>query len=179
MVGERLASSRVERSQDETTQALFAFAPDGRVLTWSTGAEATFGYSSDDAIGKHIFEIVLADDSNSQARAAITAANDLGASVIRTVALTGMDFYRELGAVAPEQPSRVIFSTGGAFTPSARAFLEAVEIPCCPSRSTSRRCGRSWRRRAGELPTSFDLESATLADMRRMPAWKDHPRVKA
>ena len=40
--------------------------------------------------------------------------------------MTGMDFYAELARVAPDQVERMIFLTGGAFTPRAREFLEQV-----------------------------------------------------
>jgi len=40
--------------------------------------------------------------------------------------MTGMDFYEGLSRVAPEQVPRIVFMTGGAFTPSARAFLDKV-----------------------------------------------------
>ncbi len=38
--------------------------------------------------------------------------------------MTGMEFHRELSLVAPQQASRMIFLTGGAFTDKARTFLE-------------------------------------------------------
>ena len=41
--------------------------------------------------------------------------------------LTGMEFHRRLSGVSPEQAERIVFLTGGAFTTSARAFLD--EIP--------------------------------------------------
>jgi CheY-like chemotaxis protein len=41
--------------------------------------------------------------------------------------VTGMDLYAELVRLHPEHAHRVIFLTGGAFTPRARAFLD--EIP--------------------------------------------------
>jgi PAS domain S-box-containing protein len=40
--------------------------------------------------------------------------------------MTGMDLYGELGKLAPDQVERVVFVTGGAFTPRAREFLERV-----------------------------------------------------
>jgi len=40
--------------------------------------------------------------------------------------LTGMDLFAEMKGVAPDQADRVIFVTGGAFTPRAREFLERV-----------------------------------------------------
>lgn len=38
--------------------------------------------------------------------------------------MTGMHLYAELCRVAPDQAERVVFVTGGAFTPRAREFLE-------------------------------------------------------
>jgi len=40
--------------------------------------------------------------------------------------MTGMDLYGELGRIAPDQIERVVFVTGGAFTPRAREFLERI-----------------------------------------------------
>ncbi len=37
--------------------------------------------------------------------------------------MTGMDLHRELSRIAPEQAERMVFLTGGAFTPKARRFL--------------------------------------------------------
>jgi CheY-like chemotaxis protein len=38
--------------------------------------------------------------------------------------MTGMDFFAELGRTHPDLAPRVVFMSGGAFTPDARAFLE-------------------------------------------------------
>jgi CheY-like chemotaxis protein len=48
--------------------------------------------------------------------------------------MTGMELHRELERAAPEQARRMIFLTGGAFTPAARQFLaetsrEHIEKP--------------------------------------------------
>jgi len=40
--------------------------------------------------------------------------------------MTGMDLHAEFLRVAPDQASRMVFLTGGAFTPGARAFLDSV-----------------------------------------------------
>ena len=40
--------------------------------------------------------------------------------------MTGMDFHAALEQEAPELASQVVFLTGGAFTPAARAFLDRV-----------------------------------------------------
>jgi CheY-like chemotaxis protein len=43
--------------------------------------------------------------------------------------MTGMDLYAELERVDPAQASRMVFLTGGAFTPRAREFLSRVTNP--------------------------------------------------
>ncbi|NOU31896.1 MAG: response regulator, partial [Polyangiaceae bacterium] len=43
--------------------------------------------------------------------------------------VTGMDLHAALMQLDAAQASRVVFMTGGAFTPSARAFLDAVPNP--------------------------------------------------
>jgi PAS domain S-box-containing protein len=40
--------------------------------------------------------------------------------------MTGMELYQHFATSAPEMASRIIFITGGAFTPKAREFLERV-----------------------------------------------------
>ena len=40
--------------------------------------------------------------------------------------MTGMELHAELAILAPEQATRIVFVTGGAFTAGARAFLDAV-----------------------------------------------------
>lgn len=44
--------------------------------------------------------------------------------------MSGMDLYAELAKSAPRQAERVVFLTGGAFTKSARQFLESVDNRC-------------------------------------------------
>jgi CheY-like chemotaxis protein len=45
--------------------------------------------------------------------------------------MTGMDLHETLARVAPEQASRIVVLTGGAFTERAREFLDRVALPCC------------------------------------------------
>ncbi len=40
--------------------------------------------------------------------------------------MTGMDFYEELRRRSPEDAGRIVFATGGAFTPAAAEFLDQV-----------------------------------------------------
>jgi CheY-like chemotaxis protein/anti-sigma regulatory factor (Ser/Thr protein kinase) len=42
----------------------------------------------------------------------------------------GPEFHTALTELSPEQSARIVFMTGGAFTPAARAFLERVPNPC-------------------------------------------------
>ena len=42
--------------------------------------------------------------------------------------MSGIDLYRELTYIAPEQAARLVVMTGGAFTPEARAFLDATNV---------------------------------------------------
>jgi ligand-binding sensor domain-containing protein/nitrogen-specific signal transduction histidine kinase/CheY-like chemotaxis protein len=43
--------------------------------------------------------------------------------------LTGMELHERLEAAAPERARRMVFITGGAYTPGAKAFLERVSHP--------------------------------------------------
>jgi PAS domain S-box-containing protein len=43
--------------------------------------------------------------------------------------VTGKQFFEELSQLAPEQSRRVIFMTGGAFTPTAQAFVDQLSNP--------------------------------------------------
>jgi len=43
--------------------------------------------------------------------------------------MTGMDLFEQLAATDLEQARRMVFLTGGAFTPRARVFLETVPNP--------------------------------------------------
>ena len=40
--------------------------------------------------------------------------------------MTGMELHEELSRLAPDQAERMIFMTGGAFTPRARTFLDGI-----------------------------------------------------
>jgi CheY-like chemotaxis protein len=41
---------------------------------------------------------------------------------------TGMDLHARLGTIAPQLARRMIFVTGGAFTPAAEEFLQRPDI---------------------------------------------------
>jgi FixJ family two-component response regulator len=44
--------------------------------------------------------------------------------------MSGMDLYRELSARDERLARRMVFLTGGAFTPAAREFLERESVLC-------------------------------------------------
>src|SRR5262249_20293 len=44
--------------------------------------------------------------------------------------MTGMDFYRQVLRLAPQLVGRLVFMSGGAFTPRARAFVEGLPNRC-------------------------------------------------
>jgi CheY-like chemotaxis protein len=43
--------------------------------------------------------------------------------------MSGMDLHEELERLSPTQAGRMVFLTGGAFTPRAREFLSQVKNP--------------------------------------------------
>jgi protein-histidine pros-kinase len=47
---------------EETPDALIATSPEGRVLFWNRGAETTFGYASDEALGRTLAELIVPQD---------------------------------------------------------------------------------------------------------------------
>lgn len=69
---------------DESPDALIALAFDGRVLLWSRGAEAMFGYRADEAVGHPIDELVVPDERREEAKAAIQGAIANGYAIFET-----------------------------------------------------------------------------------------------
>jgi nitrogen-specific signal transduction histidine kinase len=62
--------------------------------------------------------------------------------------MTGMDFYREVLRVAPQMAARIVFMSGGAYTPRAREFLEALPNRCIEKPPDTARLREIVRRRA-------------------------------
>src|ERR1044071_5131626 len=62
---------------DECPDALVAVTFEGRIRAWNPGAEAMFGYSGDEALGRSIVDLLTAEDQRAEARAQL-------AEVIRT-----------------------------------------------------------------------------------------------
>lgn len=55
-----LASTKdyLSKLVDSSGDAIFAIDRDGMITTWNTGAERIYGYSRDEALGKHVDELV-------------------------------------------------------------------------------------------------------------------------
>src|SRR5438034_1428082 len=47
---------------EETPDGLIATSPDGKVLHWNRGAETTFGYSSEEAVGRSLDDLIVPPD---------------------------------------------------------------------------------------------------------------------
>ena len=58
----RIALQRHELYLAQTRMAIIEWAVDFTVVEWNRGAEIIFGFSAEDAIGKHVTELILASD---------------------------------------------------------------------------------------------------------------------
>ena len=54
---------------DETPDALIATSLEGKVVFWNRGAENTFGYSSEEAIGRRLNELIVPPDREEEEKA--------------------------------------------------------------------------------------------------------------
>lgn len=85
-------------------------------------------------LGKEHEVVALSAAKEALARCAAGETFDLILCDLMMPEMTGMDLHRELSRVAPDQAARMVFLTGGAFTPAARLFLadpsrERIEKP--------------------------------------------------
>ena len=51
---------------DESPDAVIATTPEGKVLYWSKGAEGVFGYTSQEAIGRFLNDIIVPSDRTAE-----------------------------------------------------------------------------------------------------------------
>src|SRR5260370_4519853 len=63
---------------EETPDALIATSPDGTVLQWNRGAETTFGYTSAEAVGHSLDELIVPPDRLEEENAIQREALDTG-----------------------------------------------------------------------------------------------------
>jgi signal transduction histidine kinase/CheY-like chemotaxis protein len=72
-------------------------------------------------------DVVVLDDARAAlARIGASEAFDVIFCDLMMPGMTGIDFYEALRATSPELARRVIFLTGGAFTPKTAAFLDST-----------------------------------------------------
>ena len=81
----RHAHSFAQLLADQSPDALVALSLDGRVLYWNHGAEAIFGYTSAEALGRSLDDLIVPPDKRAEARAARDAAIRDGAAMFETV----------------------------------------------------------------------------------------------
>ncbi len=71
-----LAQVLVEVSPD----ALIALSPEGEVLSWNNGAQTMFGYTSAEAVGRSLYDLIVPPDQLGETRKAMAATLETGAS---------------------------------------------------------------------------------------------------
>ncbi|MBX3224942.1 MAG: PAS domain S-box protein [Labilithrix sp.] len=96
------AESLVEASPD----ALTALSPDGRVLSWSAGARAMFGYEAEEAVGKPLDALVVPSDRQEEARSKLAEVLVRGTLVFTT------SRTRKDGSVLATDVSMRVFGDG-------------------------------------------------------------------
>jgi signal transduction histidine kinase len=77
-------------------------------------------------LSSHHEVIAFSDPREALAGIAAGAVYDLVLCDLLMPEMTGMAVYREILRIAPALAERIVFMTGGAFTPAAREFLESV-----------------------------------------------------
>ena len=70
---------------EETPDALIATSPDGRVLYWNRGAETTFGYTAEEALGCTLDELVVPEDRVEEQRIVWKKTLETGSAVYESV----------------------------------------------------------------------------------------------
>ncbi len=79
------APSFAELLLDEAPVALLALTLDGRLLWWNRGAEAIFGYSADETVGRFLADLVVPEERRAEARAHLTRAAESGTVLVEAI----------------------------------------------------------------------------------------------
>ena len=79
------ASSFKDSIVDHSLDGLVAISPKGRVLFWNPGAETIFGYSSSEAVGKSLSDLVIPADRAREAERALNEALEKGQYLYESV----------------------------------------------------------------------------------------------
>jgi PAS domain S-box-containing protein len=100
----------------------------GRIL--SVDDEPMIGAAITRALRQEHDVLALASAREAQARILRGERFDVILCDLMMPEMSGMELYEEIQRAAPEQAERMVFLTGGAFTPRARAFLSQVKNRC-------------------------------------------------
>jgi diguanylate cyclase (GGDEF)-like protein/PAS domain S-box-containing protein len=70
---------------DESPDALLALSMDGCVLTWNRGAEAIFGWSAREAVGRPLEDLVIPEERRAEERKALAEVAERGSTTVDTI----------------------------------------------------------------------------------------------
>ncbi|HKE16004.1 MAG TPA: PAS domain S-box protein [Kofleriaceae bacterium] len=70
---------------DEAPDALLALTLDGRILWWNRGAEAVFGFTADETVGRFFADLVVREEERAEARANLSGAGAGAPVLVQTV----------------------------------------------------------------------------------------------
>lgn len=74
-----------EKLLDSSPDALIAVSPEGQILSWNRGAEAIFGYPSDETIGCLIDDLLIPPDRYEEAAAALRDSLHLDSAIYESI----------------------------------------------------------------------------------------------
>ena len=83
--GGQAAPSFAELLLDEAPVALLALTLDGRLLWWNRGAEAIFGYSADETVGRFLADLVVPEAHRDEARAHLNRVAESGTVLVEAI----------------------------------------------------------------------------------------------
>ncbi|HET9594879.1 MAG TPA: ATP-binding protein [Anaeromyxobacteraceae bacterium] len=109
--------------------------------------------------GEHEVEVVESGEA-ALARLRADPGYDLVLSDLLMPGMTGMDLHARLAAEAPALAGRMLFLTGGAFTPEAAAFVEAHRADCLEKPFDVRALRAEVRRRLLAQASGFRLQAS-------------------
>jgi protein-histidine pros-kinase len=130
-----VGTSFAEDLIDESPDALLALSLDGRILAWNRGAEAIFGYTAVDAIGKPIDELVVPENRRAEAKQAIADTIEKGTVLFETIrrrkdgSLIHIDVTKRLVEATSERPAFIAVSKKDVTLLKRLQVQQALEAP--------------------------------------------------
>ncbi len=101
----------------------------GRARVLVVDDEVALGRALQRSLSAHHDVIALTSGGEALLRIAAGERFDVILSDLMMPEVSGMEMHGRLQSLAPDQAERMIFVTGGAFTPAAREFLDGVPNP--------------------------------------------------